>query len=415
LWPTAITTEAVFGYIFASLFAVFGGLVFWSGIRVLISPPTVLVIDTQGITVDPKRSKEFIPWSDLKGAHLAVVESGAGGVPKPGMGSPIVALELVDPQALYTRLDADKPRWLGRDTGMHPNHYRIYCGNLDAKPSRLLDILDEGIRRQGRPNPDPAPQTVYQPFFHRSPTRRGFALGVAFVAVLLSLFVAVVVLVGPPTWVAAGASCEVRNLYRGKQWKQAKTTTASWTGPCIGGRADGSGVLEWFRNGVLAVRYVGEMSGGRMTGRGESTEWGILNNGVWKDGQLQDGTATYPDGRRFEGRWYKGRWTKGVLTAPAGRRLEGRWYEGRLTGRSVAEGPEGRYDGNWTYGVPEGTGTFVTADGRRYDGKWRDGIPVDPEVARLQALQGWDCLWDIASRRFGDGFPGVGSARCRAK
>jgi hypothetical protein len=111
----------------------------------------------------------------------------------------------------------------------------------------------------------------------------------------------------------------VRNRYDGKQWRRARTTTATWAGPCVDGRAQGHGILEWFRDGALTVRYEGELSNGRMTGRGALTERdGTRSDGVWKDAELQQGTATYPDGRRYEGRWYKNRWVDGVLTAPEG-------------------------------------------------------------------------------------------------
>jgi MORN repeat len=115
----------------------------------------------------------------------------------------------------------------------------------------------------------------------------------------------------PPRWLEASPDCEVRNRYDGKQWRQAETTTVTWTVPCEDGRAQGRGVLEWFRDGRLAVHYEGEMSKGRVTGHGELIDTG-------------------------------------------GIRRRGRWYWGRMTGNGVAEGPEGSYEGAWYKGKPEG-------------------------------------------------------------
>lgn len=281
LWLAIIPTQPVGADVIASLFAIGGGLAVCLGIGALISPPPALVIDRHGIIPDPRHSSDLILWSDLKGAHVAVVEERAGtSLFAPKIRSEIVALELVDPRAFYARLDAGKPRWLGLDTGARPDHFPIYCGHLQTEPWRLLRLLNEGIRRQGRPNPDPVPQIVYQPFFYRSPSRGGFAIAVA----IAVLFVVILVLVRAPTWVEAGANCDVRNRYDGKQWRRAKTTTATWTGPCTDGRADGSGVLEWFRDGAPTVHYEGEMSGGRMTGRGELTDRGIRYDGRCVEG-----------------------------------------------------------------------------------------------------------------------------------
>ncbi len=410
LWLAVIGRQPVGAYVVASLFSLGGVLIVYFGIRALINPPPILVIDRQGIVVDARRSRDVILWSDLKGAHIAVIEGRAGyGLFAPKIRWEIVALELVDPRAFYERLDADKPRWLGRDTGVRPDHYPISCESLSIEAWQLSLIVRNGIERQGRLNPDPIPQTTYQPFFYRSPGRLEFAIVVTVVAAL----VAFVIMFRPSSWIEVRPNCEVHNIYRGKYWRQVQKT-ATWSGSCADDRAQGTGTLEWFHDGRLRARYDGEMERGRMTGRGEFTERNVQYEGTWNDGELQEGIAKYPDGRRFEGRWYRGRWTKGVLTSPGGRRMEGRWSEGRLSGWGVAQGPEGRFEGYWNSGVPQGTGTFVAPDGERYEGKWREGKPVDAESLRPEDLKALHCLWSAASVRFGDGFSGDSPVMCRA-
>lgn len=371
----------------------------------LVNPPTVLVIDSQGITVGYGTAADRILWSDLRGAHGATLQL-VGSRTKP---TSFIALELVDPRAFYARLDADRSRPSKVGAAWRHDHYPLHVTDIDADASDILLKIQEGIRRLGQFRPDTAPRTVYNETVRRPTYRRELEIAAA---LLIALCAAPVIFLWTPFWVEAAEDCEVRNPYSGRQWRRAKPTTI-WSGPCIDGRAQGSGVLEWFSEGRLSVRYSGQMENGRVTGRGEWTENGIRYDGVWNDGELQEGVATYPDGRRYSGRWGRGRWIRGVLTAPGGYSLEERWYEGQLTGKGIARGPQGQYEGNWTEGVPEGTGVFVTHDGRRFEGKWRHGKPVDPEVARLQAQEKWDCLWDAASRRFGDGFAYVGTARCR--
>jgi hypothetical protein len=404
LWRQTVGWYPLGGHIVGLLTAVCSGLLVCLGIRSMVRPRVALVVDRDGIVADPRAPSERVLWSDLKGAHLAVIESRSGHWLVPRIRTRIVALELVDAAGVYARLDAGKPRWLGYDSGVRPDHFAIPYDDLEIDGSRLMYVIGEGISRHGRPNPDPKPRTVYPAFFARSPGRREVMLAAAIFVVIAAM----IVLASPPRWVDAGGDCEVRNRYGGKQWRRARTV-ATWTGPCADGRAQGQGVLEWFRDGALTVRYEGEMSGGRIDGRGALQEpYGIRYDGLWKDGDLQQGTAIYPDGRRYEGQWYKGRWTRGVLTAPGGRRLEGRWSGSGLIGKGVAEGPEGRYEGNWTSGKPEGMGVIVTRGGRRYEGKWHDGRPADGST---QGLEDLECLWSAAI----GGIQTVGGRRCRGQ
>jgi|GEM_PF-931668 len=401
LWRSFVPTRPVAAYLYGIIVVATGALGLGLAVRNLIWPvPFAIQISDKGITAYRGRSPDHIQWSDIKGAHAALEGSQRFSVP-------IIALELVDPRSFYARLNAGQPAWLGPDTGLRPKYYPLASIGLDRKPEQILLAVNGAIRRWGTANPDPSPETLYGPIFTRLPGRVSFAIGLV---LLVALLTAPFALLSPPRWVEAAENCEVRNRYGGRDWKRAKTTTVTWTGPCVDGRAQGLGILEWFRDGRLTVRYSGQMEGGRITGRGEMVKDGVRYEGTWKNDELREGIATYPGGRRYSGKWDMGFWTRGVLTVPGGYRLEERWYRGQLTGRSIARGPQGQYEGNWTDGFPDGAGVFVTSDGRRFEGQWRNGKPVDPELARLQDQESWYCLWEITSRRFSPA-----TAKCRTR
>lgn len=391
LWQSFVSTHPVAAYVYGFLLFAIGVLGLFVVVRDLRRPvPFAIRISDKGIMAYRGRSPDLILWSDIKGAHAAIEVSQR-------VSMPIIALELVDPRPFYARLDADKPKWLGPDTGLRPKYYPLASTGLDMEPEQVLLAVNEAIHRWGIANPDPLPETNYSPVFTRLPGRAAFATGlILFVALLAAPFA----LLGAPRWVEAADQCDVRNRFTADQWrrnsgKQWRRMHAVWTGPCVDGRAEGDGILEWFRDGVKTVRYSGRMEDGRITGRGELTENGIRYDGLWKDGVLLEGTATFPDARQYRGTWNKGEWDSGVLTMPSGKQWDGRWYAGRLTGEGSAKGRQGEFKGKWAKGVPQGAGVFVTRDGRRFEGKWQDGKPVDPEMARLQVEEDWECLWAI--------------------
>ena len=401
LWRSFVPTHPVAAYVYSIIVVAIGASGLYLAVRNLIRPvPFAIRISDKGITAYRGRCPDLILWSDIKGAHAAL-EGGQR------VSVPIIALELVDPRSFYARLNDGKPAWLGPDTGLRPKYYPLASTGLDMEPEQLLRAVNDSIRRWGTANPDPSPETNYIPMFTRLPGRAPFAIGLV---LLVALFTAPFALLNPPGWVQAAENCEVRNQYGRREWRRAKSTTVTWTGPCVEGRAQGRGVLEWYRDGVLTVRYSGEMEGGRITGRGEMARGGVRYEGTWNNDELREGIAIYSGGLQYSGKWDRGAWTRGVLTAPGGYRLGERWYRGQLTGKGIARGPQGQYEGNWTDGVPDGIGVFVTSDGRRFEGKWRDGRPVDPAMALLQDQERWDCLWDINSRQFS-----ARTAKCRSR
>lgn len=402
IWSISVSAHPIAANVYGAMLIAVAMYGLWRGVEEAIRRPSAVVVSKEGVKVLRGRALHLIQWSDIKGAHAATI----GGLRK---SDEIVALQLVDPQSFHARFYGNKGHWLWPGSSKRPNCYPIYSGDLDIARPKLIELLDDGIRRWGTYEPELRPQTSYGVFWNWEP------LHASHIAILLICVVAVLALpfaLGrTPRWVEAAKDCDVRNPYGVKQWRRMR---AVWTGPCVDGRAEGEGTLEWFRNDQRTVRYSGRMEGGRITGRGERTEYGMRYEGLWKDGILQEGTAIFPDGRQYRGTWNLGYWATGVLTMPGGWRWDGHWYGGRLTGEGSAKGRQGEFKGNWTDGVPQGAGVFVTRDGRRFEGTWDHGKPVDPEMAHLQEEERWDCLWTVILGRYDT--PLMGEAgRCRIR
>jgi hypothetical protein len=135
--------------------------------------------------------------------------------------------------------------------------------------------------------------------------------------------------------------------------------TVTWSGSCVGGKASGHGT-EVFRYRVDGVwkeeRYVGEMQGGRLHGRG---------------------TLIYDTGDRYEGDFVDGkRIGRGTYTHANGDRYQGDYKDDRRTGNGVfAYHSGGTYEGDFVNGTFSGHGTFTFANGDRYEGEFRGGMP----------------------------------------
>jgi hypothetical protein len=147
----------------ASLAAVAG----YVGIRLLLKPPPGLIIDREGIVPNPRRPADRVLWSDLKGAHLAEVRTGAyyGPFLTVPQKAKIVALDLVDPQTFHKRRAAGKRPWLGYDTGVRSDYFPIYYAGLYTDVNRLMYIIKEGIARNGHLALDANPQRTYRLYF----------------------------------------------------------------------------------------------------------------------------------------------------------------------------------------------------------------------------------------------------------
>jgi hypothetical protein len=127
--------------------------------------------------------------------------------------------------------------------------------------------------------------------------------------------------------------------------------TVTWSGGCLDGYADGSGVVQWLQAGKPGTRVEGRLVRGR------------------SDGQV---STVSPSGARFEGSFHEGaRSGKGIWTAPNGDRYEGDWLHNERTGTGVLTRANGdRYEGGFVAGKWSGKGTFTTTSGERYSGDW---------------------------------------------
>jgi hypothetical protein len=114
--------------------------------------------------------------------------------------------------------------------------------------------------------------------------------------------------------------------------------TVTWSGRCLDGYAEGSGVVQWLPGGKPGTRMEVTLVRGR------------------------------PEG-------------KGSTVSPSGARFEGTFHEGERSGNGIWTGPNGdRYEGAWLHDLHSGTGVLTRANGDRYEGDFgkRAGIHVLP-------------------------------------
>lgn len=104
--------------------------------------------------------------------------------------------------------------------------------------------------------------------------------------------------------------------------------TASWSGDCINGLAQGDGVVLWSRYGVSFEKDEGHWDQGRQSGRG-----------------TQD--------------WHSGRY-------------EGELLEGEPSGYGVMKLQTSQYEGEFRKGKPNGDGAATNIHGV-FRGTWKDG------------------------------------------
>ena len=138
--------------------------------------------------------------------------------------------------------------------------------------------------------------------------------------------------------------------------------SANWTGPTVGGMAEGQGKLQFIykdKSGTeTKVQADAEMKAGKLNGH-VSIKWS--------------------DGDSFEGNYREGlREGKGIYKYTDGSIYDGEWKTGKQDGRGVYKLADGRvYDGEWKDGKQDGYGVGKDATGKViYDGQWKNGEPV---------------------------------------
>ena len=154
---------------------------------------------------------------------------------------------------------------------------------------------------------------------------------------------------------------------------------ANWSGPCVGGIANGRGVLQWFTFGFdeVALRYEGIFRNGRLNGWGVYTETGgDRYEGNWLNGKKHGrGVIIQADGTRAEGNFSNNELNgRGVVIFYSGARYEGYFRNGKFHGQGVFTVSDTlRYVGNWADGEANGFGTLYSGD-RKYSGQWSNKI-----------------------------------------
>jgi hypothetical protein len=175
-----------------------------------------------------------------------------------------------------------------------------------------------------------------------------------------------------------------------------------WTGPCVGGKAQGRGIAEWSVGGKFSARSEGDYHGGLLEGRvisvfaderrQEAEYRGGMRNGrcitTWSNGQRFDGQCAndqpngvgkwhFASGDRYYGDVRNGQMEgHGIYAWKDGRVYDGDLVADKSTGRGKMVWPDGHwYDGEWRDDKFDGDGVEVFDDGAYYRGQWRDGHP----------------------------------------
>lgn len=121
-----------------------------------------------------------------------------------------------------------------------------------------------------------------------------------------------------------------------------------WSGSCKNNKANGKGVLQWYRNGNEGDRFEGVYKNGHMHGKG---------------------SYAFANGEQYRGDWRDSRRNgKGVTTWPNGDRYEGEYQDDRRQG----------------YGV-----YYYSSDGKRREGEWQN----DKLVAQVHNKRACDRLY----------------------
>jgi hypothetical protein len=160
--------------------------------------------------------------------------------------------------------------------------------------------------------------------------------------------------------------------------------TVTWSGRCLDGYADGSGVVQWLQGGKPGTRVEVALVRGKSEGKGSTVSpSGARFEGTFREGERSGkGIWTGPNGDRYEGDWLHDlRTGAGILTRANGDRYEGDFVDGKWSGHGTFTSAAGeRYSGDWLNNKREGKGEEIWADGSSYTGKFVNDLPVDPKL-----------------------------------
>lgn len=160
--------------------------------------------------------------------------------------------------------------------------------------------------------------------------------------------------------------------------------TVTWSGRCLDGYADGSGVVQWLQGGIPVSRSEGTLVRGRFEGHVSiASASGARFDGSFHDGErFGKGIWTWANGDSYDGNWLHDKRTgTGVLTRANGDRYQGDFVDGKWSGKGTFTTSSGeRYSGDWINNKREGIGQAIWGDGSRYEGAFVNDQPADPKL-----------------------------------
>lgn len=156
--------------------------------------------------------------------------------------------------------------------------------------------------------------------------------------------------------------------------------TVSWSGNCVGGTANGSGILKFYKYRKPSSIFEGVLKDGKCNGKGTYT-WanGDKYVGEFKDDKRTGkGTYTHADGEKYVGEWKDGKRNgKGTYTYADGGKYVGEWKDGERNGKgTLTEANGDSYSGGFSKNEKHGEGTFTFKSGGSYKGLWQNGQQI---------------------------------------
>lgn len=170
-------------------------------------------------------------------------------------------------------------------------------------------------------------------------------------------------------WITSTNGCSLWNPH--PEPKESVT----WSGDCQGGKIEGPGTEQWFRDGKPGNRLEGVAHLGRIKSRVVTYPDGSRYEGELDENGTRGGRGVFISARglRYEGEFRDGKWNgHGVLTTSDGRRIEGEWTADEMSRGSVAYPNGDKYNGELRRGRKAGFGTYTSASGGSYSGMFVD-------------------------------------------
>ena len=101
----------------------------------------------------------------------------------------------------------------------------------------------------------------------------------------------------------------------------------------------------------------------------------VIYSGIFKNGKIFEGSATYPGGSKYVGRFKDNKpFGKGTFLFADGSKYIGEWKDGKGHGQGIKTWKDGReYAGEFKNDKPHGKGTFNNPDGSKYIGEFKNG------------------------------------------